>query len=302
MRTWYILGAGNMGVLAAFYLTRAGLDPRLLVPGARAPVLRTLMFDGDRRTVSLCLQALDPADLEEPVARLLVATKAWQTAAAMAPLVPRLAPGLELIRLQNGMGSLADVVLPPAARVIEAVTTSGGWRRGDEHHVVGENDTLMGDGGSSPPAWFESVQACWPGLRWRADIRREQLRKLAVNAVLNPLTAVFDCVNGALPERPDLLPLMEVIAAEVDAVLGRIVPGWEADTMERALRVAAATAANSSSMRSDVRAGRMTEIDFINGWLIRRAEGLGVPVPENRRLLQAVRERHPGARSRGRAP
>ncbi|HYW03221.1 MAG TPA: ketopantoate reductase family protein [Gammaproteobacteria bacterium] len=293
--TWYVLGAGNMGVLAGRYLAAAGLRMRYLVPETAGPLERTLVFDRDGRRLGVRLECLDPGRLEEPVAHLLLATKAGQTAGAMAPLAGRLDQSVEILRLQNGMGSLEGVPLPRAARVIEAVTTSGAWRRGREHHVVAENVTLLGDGSASPPAWFTTLEPCWPGLRWCVDIRHQQLLKLSVNAVVNPLTAVFDCANGELRERPDLLPLVEAVAREVDEVLARLDPRWPGDTMDRCLEVARATAGNTSSMRSDVHAGRATEIDYINGWIIRRAGTLGLDVPENRRLLQAVRERHPPA-------
>lgn len=294
--TWYILGAGNMGVLAGSYLAASGLRTRYLVPGAAGTRERTLVFGRDRRRQRVPLQCLDPHRLEGAVGRLLLATKAGQTAPAMAPLAGRLDGSVEIVRLQNGMGSLEPVPLPRAARVIQAVTTSGGWRRGNEHHIVAENATLLGDGGAFPPDWFATLQPHWPGLEWRLDIRHQQLLKLSVNAVINPLTAVFDCANGELRERPDLLPLVEVVAREVDEVLARVDPRWPGNTMDRCLEVARATATNTSSMRSDVRAGRATEVDYINGWIIRKAESLGLEVRENRRLLQAVRERHPPGR------
>lgn len=290
MSAWYILGAGNMGVLAGFYISRAGMCPRFVIPGTRLPLERTLIFEVDGCTVPVRFDAVDPEDVEEPVERLIVATKAWQTTVAMAPLTNRLMSSVELVCLQNGMGSLDRVSLPPGARLIKAITTNGGWRLGDEHHVVAENSTLLGDGGPLPPSWFVSLRPHWPGLQWCADIDHQQLRKLAVNAVINPLTAVFDCVNGALIESPELFSMMESIAAEVDEVLVRLDAQWRSDTMERSVELARVTAGNTSSMRSDMRAGLTTEIDFINGWLIRQADRFGLPLPENRRLCRAIRD------------
>ena len=293
MSRFDILGAGNMGVLAASYLARAGLRPRFLITGGGAPLQRELDFDADGRRQTLRFDTADPQTLSAPVEHLIVATKAWQTAAALQPLSDRLAPSVELVRMQNGIGSLDDVQLPDGARVIEAVTTSGAWRDSHRHHVVAENATLIGDGRARPPAWLQRLQPCWPGLEWRIDIRHQQLLKLSVNAVINPLTALHDCDNGDLAARPELRDRMNAIAAEVDAVLGRLDPEWHDDTLRRSLDVARATAANTSSMRSDLRAGRTTEIDYINGWLVRKADLYGISVPENRRLFRAVRDRHP---------
>jgi 2-dehydropantoate 2-reductase len=72
--------------------------------------------------------------------------------------------------------------------------------------------------------------------------------------------------------------------------------GLEADADDQCRKtrqVAQTTAANVSSMCTDYRAGRETEITYINGELVRRAEANAIPAPTNRLLLEAVSGRIP---------
>ena len=59
------------------------------------------------------------------------------------------------------------------------------------------------------------------------------------------------------------------------------------------MAVARATAGNTSSMRADMRRGAITEIEAINGWLLREADRLGLELPAHRAIVAAVRQRHP---------
>lgn len=289
LSTWHLLGAGNMGMLAAWYLQQAGAQPCLVMPGLTTPLERTLIFEATARQQIIKVETIDPAQVMAPIEQLVIATKAGQTREAMIPLAGYLSPSVEIICLQNGMDSLDGIALPAGARVMQAITASGGWRHGDIHHVVAENATLLGDGSDQPPNWFNMLATAWPQLEWRADIALQQLLKLSVNAVINPLTALHDCANGLLAERVDLRDQMTALADEVDAVLGRLREDWPGETMARSLAIAQATAGNTSSMCSDVRAGRPTEIDFINGWLVRRAAELGMDASRNRTLVEAVK-------------
>jgi 2-dehydropantoate 2-reductase len=135
-------------------------------------------------------------------------------------------------------------------------------------------------------------------LAWK-ELLQNQLFKLAANCVLNPLTAILDVRNGVIKENPDLQPLIQSLLREISVLFRSLpeiknlpdeqkdrfsVPSLEAlvmDTIEK-------TAGNSSSMREDVRKGRATEIEYINGWILRRARELGIECQANAGLMQLV--------------
>lgn len=287
---WHIIGAGRIGSLAAHYLQQAGAETLVVRPGPAHRRRIELLFDSanavSHRKLELPIQP--PLDYE-PISQLLVACKTPYTEAALARV--RLTEEATVVRLQNGLGSL-DGRLASGQRLIEGVTASAVMSAGDGRlRVVAENATFFG--GGPRPAWFDALAAHWPELAWADDIRPPQWRKLVANAVLNPLTALHDVPNGALLERDDLQAEMQALVAEADAVLARLDPGWPADSYDRVAAVASATAANTSSMRADIHAGAITEIEAINGWLLQRATELGLDLPTHRRIVAAVHALEP---------
>ena len=341
---WYLLGAGNMGLLAAHYLQRAGFTVIVLRRDDATILERTLILpSGDPVLLQLLCEPLvgagparererssrqDARDLSNDstnnasgippagsaglsrarpaptrpatptIRRLVVACKAPFSAAALAGLP--LAADATVLRLQNGLGSL-DGLLPAGARRIEVVSASAVKRDGDAHRVVAENETWMGGpaaggpgtGATEPPAWFGSLAGHWPKLHWPDDFRHRQWRKLVGNAVINPLTGLHDVANGQIFQNPALAGEAEHLAREADRVLSTLDPTWPGDSLPGVRALAEATAGNTSSMRADMQAGAVTEIDAINGWLLRQAEALDIDLPAHRRIIAAVKARHP---------
>lgn len=281
--TWYLLGAGSMGTLAAHYLQQAGA--RVLVANRPAIERELLWPDSDKPNTHLTLLADDHA----PIERLLIATKGPDTFNALAPLLARLSNKTTIVCLQNGMGTLDNLALPQQAQLLYAVTTNAAWRDKDRIHVVAENTTLIGALTlQPPPQWHRALAVHWPRLSWSQHIAYEQWRKLTINAVINPLTAMYDCLNGELLERTETRDRMRLIASECDTIANLTFPDWPQDTLARATQIAHATARNTSSMRADFLAKRPTEINFINGYLVKVAEEMGFEAKENRRLVEQL--------------
>jgi 2-dehydropantoate 2-reductase len=113
--------------------------------------------------------------------------------------------------------------------------------------------------------------------------------KLAATAPLLPLTALLDVPNGEVLRRPSAAALLESAAREVAATAragGIDLPG---DPAEAVYRVIGATAGNVSSMLQDVRRGARTEVDALNGAVVREARRRGAAAPVNEALWLAVR-------------
>ncbi|HBC19936.1 MAG TPA: 2-dehydropantoate 2-reductase [Alcanivorax sp.] len=283
---WFLLGAGNMGTLAAWYLTRAGHGVTVIRHGSPAPLEKTLRLP-DGRQQMLSLPVLDPATLPDHIDHLLVAVKTPYTHQAMAPLTDRLDTDSLVLRFQNGLGAL-DGLLPAGFSALEAVTTSAVKGQHPDHTVVAENATWLG-GSTAPPAWFAALTEHWPDLHWEDDIRPRQWHKLVANALINPLTALYDVPNGRISADPALREQATQLCEEADQVLRQLDPLWPGHSLDNVLTVARATAGNTSSMRADRQRGAQTEIDAINGWLVQQADRLGLAVPANRKVVTAMR-------------
>jgi 2-dehydropantoate 2-reductase len=284
---WHLVGAGHIGTLAAAYLLEAGHGVTVIRREAATPIDTSLVFSDGRGEQRLRLPVITPDSVPRPISHLLVACKTPYTKAAISPLL--LADAVTVVRLQNGIGSL-DNLLPDGARLIDAVTTSAVKGTPARHEIVAENATWFGDGGAAPQ-WFEGLPRHWPHLEWTGAIRQRQWQKLVANAAINPLTALHDVPNGHLVEDETLHARMAAIVREADDLLTALDSDWPGGSLASVEAVARATAGNTSSMRADVQRGATTEIDAINGWLLVQGARLGVDLPMNREICSALRER-----------
>lgn len=283
-----VLGAGALGCLYAAYLSRTSHEVWLL---SRRP-LAGVVVDG-RHYPRVLLGAPDRCDL------LLLFVKAYDTAAALAG-----APSASVAcTLQNGWGN-ADLLEARygAERVLAGTTAQGATLLGPgEVRHAGRGDTRLGPwapGGPAARAAGEAgalLQEAGLGpVQVLEDPRPALWAKLAVSCAINALTALHDVENGALLEDAALRGMMEEAAREAGRVAlanGVSLPEEPAAAAER---VAAATAANRSSMLQDLTRGRQTEVDAINGAIVRLAAARGLDAPVNRRLWEAIRDRESG--------
>ncbi|WP_444816004.1 putative 2-dehydropantoate 2-reductase [Stutzerimonas frequens] len=291
---WHILGAGALGSLWATRLARAGLPVRLILRSAQR-------LDEYQRAGGLGLrengklERFDiPAELPDApttIRRLLVACKAYDAEAAVSRVAARLAPGAELLLLQNGLGSQQAIAERwPQARCIFVSSTEGAYRETDFQVLfAGRGQNWLGDPhGGAAPAWLGELDLAGIAQTWSTEILSRLWRKLALNCAINPLTVLHDCRNGELLQHPAQL-------AALSEELGRLLvasgqPAAADDLENEVLRVIEATAANYSSMHQDVRLGRRTEIAYLLGHACVTAETLGLPTPKLHALHQRLRE------------
>lgn len=294
-----ILGVGAIGQLLAQQLAAAGLEPWLL-PRANTPSLAeqgeeqvyTLeLGDQSLQTSFLCL-AQDSSKLKQ-LNLLLVTVKAYQVEAALEPLLPKLPPDCRILLLHNGLGPHQSLAAKLNGRPLSLGTTSQGALKLSCNHIrqTGSGLTQIGDliGAPMPEVMKTVLLNAIPGSQWSDTILEALWQKLAVNAVINPLTAIHRVNNGALaaPEfegticaiLDELLQVakQEGIALTFDALHARV---------KEVIRL---TAANYSSMYQDLKHGRKTEIDYINGYLQQRAEQYGLTLPINSELVAQIK-------------
>lgn len=237
--------------------------------------------------VSATLETAELAGAESA----LVLVKSWQTEDAGRRLAGFLAHDGLALTLQNGLGNLETLQRTLGeARAALGVTTVGATllgpgrvRPGGEGLIYLPEDPrlesfrrLFERGGFSVRA-VDGLQ----GLVWG---------KLAVNAGINPLTALLRLRNGALVKRKDARAVLEAAVSEVAAVARAVgVDMAFEDPVAETLDVARRTGQNRSSMLQDMLRGAPTEIDAICGAVVRRGAEMGVPTPVNETLWRLVR-------------
>jgi 2-dehydropantoate 2-reductase len=296
-----VVGAGSLGSLVGGVL--AGEHDVTLV--GRDPHMRAIEEDGLRISGRIEAMVHPEARLEPPAEAELaiVCVKGFDTEAAAAALSNSTVE--TCLSLQNGVGNEATLAdrLPATVAVLAGTCTYGALRPAPgEVRCTGIGEVVLGArmGGASPAAdrIGSAFERAGLAATVATDMPRRLWEKLAVNAGINPTTALSDVENGAVLGA-DLGAIARGAAAETARVARQEGIDLDGAAAERALeRVAEATAANTSSMRQDVLADRRTEIDSINGHVVDRAESHGIDAPINRTLAGLVRawERERGLR------
>lgn len=264
---------------------------------------------------------------DAPIHNLIVTTKASRTIPALSDIRHRLSKNSTICFLQNGMGILDDVsreIFPdPEERptYVQGIISHGvnsPSEANDPFYAIhaGYGTIALGVLPRSGP-----VTATPPDKRWAPSARylirtltrvpvlcavgftppellQLQLEKLAVNSILNPLTVLLDARNGSILYNFALTRTMRLMLAEISLVIRSLpelrgIPNvnlrFSPERLETlVVSVADKTRDNISSMLADVREGRKTEVDYINGYIVKRGEELGIKCVVNYAIMQTV--------------
>lgn len=203
-----------------------------------------------------------------------------------------------VVAMQNGIGH-AELLAERLGRdrVAVAVTTLGARAMGPAGvEFTGDGWIAIGfpDKTAAKPQAkrLQVVEKCFISAGFDArlsnEISKDVWNKLVINSVINPLTAIHGIPNGSLLTSPFLLQVMHqlfVEALQVSAISG-ITLGEE--LWQELLQVCCRTSRNRSSMLQDIEAGRKTEIEWINGSLVRIAREHGLSLPGHEAIVLAV--------------
>jgi len=298
-----VVGIGAMGCLFGAKLsqeaevTLIGHWPAQLT-ALRERGLRFIQPDGRSQTIHLAAtnqpQSAAPADLA------LILVKSYQTRQAAETVRQLLSPHGMALTLQNGLGNLEELtaVLGPQ-RANLGITSEGAAliEPGVMRHA-GTGHTYIADSRETAVPSREIVallQAAGFPTSLAADPAGLVWGKLAINAGINPLTAVLQVPNGFLAENKAARLLMQQATQEVAQVAAaQNIKLPFADVAAQALAVAEATAANHSSMRQDLANGRPTEIGAICGEVVEYGRQYKIATPVNLVLQTAVQQAERG--------
>ncbi|MCE0494345.1 2-dehydropantoate 2-reductase [Vibrio sp. DNF-1] len=285
-----ILGPGAIGKLWAYHLNKAGHRVSLWSRKTE----RVLSVAVEHKTESLLVQNNNEHRLKEADI-ILITVKARQVENAIHPLLPYLSQETILLFMHNGMGT-TDLLTATLAKypTLLATTSHGAMltASGSVAHT-GRGNTIIGglnEKGKQCRFIADVFHHALPNTEWTQDIYQALWHKLSVNCAINPLTAILQCKNGDLAKAQNQAMLSTIIDE-----ISRVMQSEGIDIQKNRLRsqintVIQATAENLSSMNRDIALGRVTEIEFITGYLLKRARYHNVAVPENEKLYNQVKE------------
>ena len=293
-----IMGAGAMGSLLGGLLTLSGEEVWMVdIWKEHIDALRSngLSIEDQGETQTVRVNATGEVTSVGKADLVLFFVKTYHTAKAVSDSLALQKENTIFLTLQNGLGN-EDVICQQINRkkVMLGVTNHGATLLGPGsiRHAgrgmtyLGELDNKLTDRATQIAQMFRKA-----GIETEVSANIHDLiwTKLFVNIGMNALTALTGFKNGQLLDHPEALRLMEALVSEAVEVAKRKGIRIEGNPIEKVKAVAEATGKNRSSMGQDFDYKRRTEIDTINGAVVREAHRLRISVPYNQMVTDLVK-------------
>ena len=282
-----VIGAGAMGLLYGAYLSRNNevvmIDvSKEVVDCINQNGITVEEKDGGKKFYAKAYLA---GEYDEVSDLAVVFVKSPCTAEAIGQNMKTIGKNTVIMTLQNGMGNDSIIAKQSGSANIIAGTSrhnSTLVRPGVCRHG-GTGVTVIG--GASEGILQKTAEVLKnAGFETEVsdDIRRIMWSKLFINLVINPFTAITGMKNGFMNECTSAVPFTERLIKEAVAVARADGQSFDFDEVAESIRrTSAATSDGYSSMYQDCKNGRKTEVDAINGAVVRMAEKYGLSAPCN---------------------
>ncbi len=298
-----VVGAGAVGGYFGGMLARAGAPVVMIGRKAFVDAVNAHGLIIDRPDGQLRIHANASTEMSavRNCALILFCVKANNTSAVAQQMAPYVSPETTVVCLQNGVDNaervraIARVTAIPAA-VYVAVSVP---QPGHVKHLA-RGDLVIGPPSEKTAEIARLLQRAKIPCRVSENIEGELWAKLVCNCALNAISALGRARYGEMARDPNAKALMRRVVDEALAVArasGVVMPGI-GDTesgMAAAMEIATQMADAFSSTAQDLNRGRPTEIDALNGYIVRRGAELGVPTPVNHALFTLVKLAEPNS-------
>ncbi|MBS0179864.1 MAG: 2-dehydropantoate 2-reductase [Nitrospira sp.] len=238
--------------------------------------------------------ASDPRQLATPDL-IILAVKAYDLDEVMTQLEPVLMERTVILTLQNGIDTEdriisrlhRDCVVGGVAFIYSKIVEPGvieHYKRGGV--AIGE---LMGHKSERVSQIAEMFKQAGISCQLSEDIRKSKWEKMCWNCVFNPLTVVIDDKVAKALDHPEMAGVIRQIVGEVAAVSAAVKVPLAPDMAEKVVKWTQELRDIHTSMYDDWKAKRPTEIDYLNGYIVRVGRELGIPTPVNEALTAMVK-------------
>jgi len=293
---WLVIGAGAIGLFWACKLQTLGHSVHLVYrsesPGKKITLDSLIDENGQQLSTSTKhkIKSFKASELTEQYDKVLLCTKSFDLKNAFLQVSEHVTKDATIACLCNGVGAqeeLQSTLLD--TQTLWAAITSEGVLKIDTNHIkhTGLGDTYFGQ-------WLQTE----PRREFPIDnltvtnIHQRVIEKLAVNAVINPITAIFNIHNGDILDK-GFKPLIDATLAELETVFTHPKFSYieqskhltQANLKNRVNTIAQLTRLNRSSMYEDIKLQRQTENEFISGFLIKNSP---IELPIQRLLYEGV--------------
>jgi len=289
-----IVGAGAVGCYFGGMLARAGVPVTLIGRASHVDAIRAngLFLQRNDFEEYVRIDASTEISSVRQAAIVLLCVKTIDTETAALAVAPHLAADTLVVSFQNGVDNVERIqratgvpAIPAVVYVASAMTGPGRvTHNGRGDIVIGPRSALTERLGRL----FEDANI---PCRISQNIDGELWTKLLMNCAYNAISAITHSRYRDLTEDAEIQNVMKELIREVVAVgtaAGVVLPGVE-ELIEAATRLGEAMATATSSTEQDLRRGRPTEIDSLNGYIVRRGRELGIGTPVNATVNAVVK-------------
>ncbi|MBI4707787.1 MAG: 2-dehydropantoate 2-reductase [Candidatus Omnitrophica bacterium] len=295
-----IVGPGAMGCLFAAFLSKSKEEIWLLDKRKeRAALIKEqgIIIEGVSGSWKTAIKISTDAKEIGKADLVIIATKSYDTKEAIAQSRPLIGEKTQILTLQNGIGNteIISEVLGSDDNIIAGVTNLGATlvKQGHTRHA-GKGETIIGRVDAKLPVEMRAIRELFNKtgieVKFSRDIKSLLWSKLIINAGINALAAITRLNNGKLLDYEGTRKIMReaVVEATKIAKRKRIKLVYD-DPLAKVEAVCEATSTNVSSMLQDILNKKRTEIDFINGVIVRLGQEMGIPVFTNTILVNLVK-------------
>jgi 2-dehydropantoate 2-reductase len=294
-----VVGPGAIGCLVSAFLSKAKGEIWLLDKNkerAEALSLKGIAVEGISGNWQAQVKATAIAKDIGQADLIVICVKSYDTKAAIRSVEPAIGANSRILTLQNGIGNIEIIgEVTGADKVIGGVTNLGATYldTGKIRHA-GNGETVIGRIDGKIPVEMRAIREIFNKVGLSARISRDikglLWSKLMINVGINALTAITRLNNGRLTEFEGTRRILTRAVSEALKVAKRKrIKLIYDDPLAKVEAVCEATATNVSSMLQDVLKKKRTEIEFINGVIVRQGQELGIAVPVNAMLVDLVK-------------
>lgn len=292
-----IIGSGAMGSLFGALLTQSGQEVVLIdIRQDHVDAINSLGLgvESGGKTRRLAINASTRIEDGQNADLIIIFVKSFQTQEAAVAARQCLNETGSVLTLQNGMGNadIISAVIPPD-QVVAGTTSHGATLLGPGliHHA-GTGPTVIGPWSETSSSNLEAIKDlfCKAGIQTQLEYNIHQIiwKKLVINVGINAISALTGIKNGQIVDAPPTANLVHRAVQEASDVAFAHGVKLPDDIVEHVFTAAKETGPNRSSMGQDVDNGRRTEIDAINGAVVRLAKNKNIAVPVNQTLTSLI--------------
>jgi 2-dehydropantoate 2-reductase len=295
-----IIGPGAIGLVMAYFIEKGDLRPTLFykskykasyVKRMEGPVVKI----GDNEYKLSSTISYLGFRVKEKYDVLIVSTKAYDVDDVIGYIDYLIKDDGLVISVQNGIGSLEDIEkkIDPS-NVAAAVITFGATRYGyAKSELKGRGEIILGQRVKKYNKYLYYLRDYLRSVRLDVRITRVidayRWLKVIVNSSIGPITSIFRVKNGAILELKEARELVDMVINEGENVVKAMNIKLPRDPRRETYKIIRSTSDNYSSMLQDILSKRRTEIDYINGAIVKYGERLNIQTPINKTLIYIVK-------------